>query len=215
MNIRPKKHQILALLPSSIVQTHGDRAGTGRFLSFDDGPHPEHTPRLLDLLAAHGVRASFFVVGRHAEQYPSIVERIVRDGHLLGNHSYSHTRFAHMSTADQVADLERADRLLAAFDGRARHRIRTPQGHVTLPLLLHLARSGRSLAYWCYDSMDYHDDDAAVVARRLQTQPPHAGDIVLMHDDGDSGMHALAEMLPAWCRDGWTFHALEQDAACE
>lgn len=215
MNIRPKKHQILGLLPRSIVQTHGDRAGAGRFLSFDDGPHPEHTPRLLDLLAEHGAQASFFVVGRHAEQHPTLVERIVREGHLLGNHSYSHTRFAHMSVPDQVADMERADRLLAAFDGRARHRIRTPQGHVTLPLLLHFARARRSLAYWCYDSMDYHDDDAAVVVQRLQAQPPRAGDIVLMHDDGVAAVNALVRLLPAWRQQGWTFRALDQDAACE
>lgn len=214
MTLRLKKHQILGLLPRAVVQTHGARDGTGRFLSFDDGPHPEHTPRLLDLLAGHGVRASFFVVGRRAEQHPALVERIVREGHLLGNHSFSHTRFAHMGTAMQVADMERADRVLTDFDGRAHHRIRTPQGHVTLPLLLHFARSRRSLAYWCYDSLDYRHDDGAAVIERLRRTPPRAGDIVLMHDDGAAAVDALAVLLPIWLKAGWTFGALDQDDAC-
>jgi peptidoglycan/xylan/chitin deacetylase (PgdA/CDA1 family) len=212
MNIRPAKHQLLGLLPRAVVQTHGARDGAERFLSFDDGPHPQHTPRLLDLLGEHGVRASFFVVGRHAEQHPAVVERIVREGHLLGNHSFSHTRFGHMDTAAQVADMERADCVLADFDGLAHHRIRTPQGHVTLPLLLHFAHTRRSLAYWCYDSLDYRGGDAAPVVERLRRMPPRAGDIVLMHDDGAAAISALATLLPAWREAGWSFGVLEQDA---
>ncbi|HEU4669276.1 MAG TPA: polysaccharide deacetylase family protein [Dyella sp.] len=214
MTLRPRKHQLLGLLPRSVVQTHGPRTGAARFLSFDDGPHPEHTPRLLDVLAGYGVRASFFVVGRHAEQHPAIVRRIVEEGHLLGNHSYSHEHFGRLDTAAQVAELERADQVLAAFDRRARHRIRTPQGHVTLPLLAHLARARRSLAYWCYDSLDYRHGDVAGVVARLRRTAPAPGDIVLMHDDGPCAAAALAELLPAWHEAGWTFDALEQDAPC-
>ena len=80
MNLKPKKQQLLGLLPNALVQTHGPRHGNVRFLSFDDGPDPEYTPRLLDLLAKFGVHASFFVVGRKAELYPAVVERIVADG---------------------------------------------------------------------------------------------------------------------------------------
>lgn len=214
MTFRPKKHQILGLLPSAVVQTHGPRRGAERLLSFDDGPHPEHTPRLLDVLAQHGARASFFVVGRSAERYPAIVRRIVEEGHLLGNHSYSHEHFGRLATDQQVAELERADQVLAAIDQRSRHRVRTPQGHISLPLLGYFARARRSLAYWCYDSLDYRHDDTAGVVARLQRQPPAPGDIVLMHDDGPCAAAALAELLPAWCGAGWTFAALEQDASC-
>jgi len=214
MTLRPKKHQILGLLPRSVVQTHGPRFGTARFLSFDDGPHPEHTPRLLDVLAQHGVRASFFVIGRHAEQHPAIVRRIVEEGHLLGNHSYSHQHFGRLGTDEQVAELARADQVLAAFDRRSRHRIRTPQGHVSLPLLGYFAGARRSLAYWCYDSLDYQHGDAASVSARLRRLPPAPGDIVLMHDDGPCAAAALTELLPIWREAGWTFAALEQDASC-
>ena len=76
MNLKPKKQQLLGLLPNALVQTHGPRHGNARFLSFDDGPDPEYTPRLLDLLAESGAHASFFVVGRKAELHPAVVERI-------------------------------------------------------------------------------------------------------------------------------------------
>lgn len=213
MNFRPKKHQLLGLLPDALVQTHGPRSGARRYLSFDDGPHPEHTPRLLDLLARHAVRASFFVVGRHAEKYPEIARRIVAEGHLLGNHSHTHDRFGQMSLAEQVEDMAQADRVLQSLDGRSRHRIRTPQGHVSFPLLRHFAQVHRSVAYWCYDSLDYQGGSAATLVARLQTAPPRAGDIVLMHDDANRAIDALDVLLPQWMAAGWQFDALAQDAA--
>lgn len=213
MNFRPKKHQLLGLLPDALVQTHGPRDGACRYLSFDDGPHPEHTPRLLDLLDRHRVRASFFVVGRHVEKAPDIARRIVSAGHLLGNHSHTHDRFGQMNLEEQVQDMAQADRVLQELDGRLRHRIRTPQGHLSLPLLRHFAQARRSVAYWCYDSLDYQGGSAPTLIARLQGTPPRTGDIVLMHDDGRSAIDALEVLLPQWLAAGWQFDALEQDAA--
>lgn len=213
MNLKPTKQQLLRLLPDAIVQTHGPRDGHARFLSFDDGPHPEHTPRLLDLLAAHGAQASFFVVGQRAENHPSIVERIVAEGHLLGNHSWSHTRFAQSPLREQVAELERTDALLCAFDRQHRHRVRPPQGSLPLPLLLHLAWHRRSVAYWSYDSLDYRAQPAVDLAARLRAQPPQAGDIVLMHDDNARAGEALAGLLPHWRALGHSFQSLSPERA--
>lgn len=213
MNLKPTKQQLLRLLPDAIVQTHGPRAGTARFLSFDDGPHPEHTPRLLDLLAAHGAKASFFVVGQRAESHPSIVERIVAEGHLLGNHSWSHTHFAQSPLREQLAELQRTDALLYAFDRQQRHRVRPPQGSLPLPLLLNLAWRRRSVAYWSYDSLDYRAQPAADLVARLQAQPPQAGDIVLMHDDNARAGEALTALLPQWRARGHSFQALSSEHA--
>lgn len=208
MNFKLKKQHLLGLLPDRLVQTHGPRHGDVRFLSFDDGPHPEHTPRLLDLLATHGARASFFVVGNRAEKYPAVVERIVAEGHLLGNHSWSHNQFGRMPLRAQVAEIERTDALLASFDHHPRHRVRPPQGILPLPLFLHLARRQRSIAYWSYDSMDYRGQSVAELAAQLRRRPPQAGDIVLMHDDNARAGDALALLLPPWCAEGHVFQAL-------
>ena len=213
MNLRPKKHQLFGLLPAALVQTHGPRHGVARFLSFDDGPHPEHTPRLLDLLALHGVHASFFVVGERAERHPALIRRIVAEGHLLGNHSWSHNRFAQLPLAGQLAEIDRTDALLASFDDRVRHRIRPPQGHLSLALLVHFARRRRCIAYWCHDSLDYQPMPVAELTARLQRHPPAAGDIVLMHDDSARAGAALGALLPRWLGDGYAFHAMSPERA--
>jgi peptidoglycan/xylan/chitin deacetylase (PgdA/CDA1 family) len=212
MNLLPKKQHLLELLPNALVLTHGPRRGAARYLSFDDGPHPEHTPRLLDLLASHGAHASFFVVGREAERHPQLIERIVAEGHLLGNHSYNHTRFAKLSLREQVAEIHCTDELLSTFDQQSRHWMRPPQGHLTLPLLWHFARARRSVAYWSYDSLDYrHEPDAQVIAR-LRNRPPHVGDIVLMHDDNGCAGEVLSVLLPEWLAAGHRFDALPEAA---
>jgi peptidoglycan/xylan/chitin deacetylase (PgdA/CDA1 family) len=213
MNLKLKKQKLLGLLPEALVQMHGPRNGQVRCLSFDDGPHPEHTPRLLDLLAAHGAHASFFVVGQRAESHPALVERIVAEGHLLGNHSWSHTRFGESSLREQVAEIARTDALLSAFDHRAHHRVRPPQGFLSLSLLLHFVRVRRGIAYWSYDSLDYRRQSTAELVSRLRSQPPRAGDIVLMHDDNALALDALGTLLPQWRADGHEFHALRPEAA--
>ncbi|MEO7068162.1 MAG: polysaccharide deacetylase family protein [Rhodanobacter sp.] len=208
MKFMLKKQHLLNLLPDALMETHGPKHGSVRFLSFDDGPHPEHTPRLLDLLATHGIHASFFVVGNRAEKYPNLVERIVAEGHLLGNHSWSHNQFGRMKLREQVAELDRTDSLLANFDHYTRHRVRPPQGILPLPLLLHLARKRRRIAYWSYDSMDYLGLPPAELAAKLRGNPPRVGDIVLMHDDGPRAGEALAMLLPQWRSEGYDFHAM-------
>ncbi|HET6432962.1 polysaccharide deacetylase family protein [Dyella sp.] len=213
MKYAPKKHHLLGLLPDAWVQTHGPRSGACRYLTFDDGPHPEHTPQLLDLLRRHGLRASFFVVGQRVERHPDIARRIVDEGHLLGNHSHCHTQFGQMDLATQVSEIAQADRVLQGVDGCPRHRVRTPQGHLSWSLLRHFARERRSVAYWCYDSLDYRASDAATLVERLGHQPPRAGDIVLMHDDSQHAVDALEQLLPQWLAAGWTFDALAQDRA--
>lgn len=211
MIFRPTKQQMLGLLPDRIVQVRGDATERARYLSFDDGPHPVHTPQLLDLLAEHGAQASFFLVGASVEQHPAIVERIVAAGHLIGNHSWSHQHFGRRPLAEQLAEIERTDALLARFDGRARHRIRPPQGLLPLPLLASLAWRGRSVAYWSYDSLDYRKPSATELAERLRRAPPAAGDILLMHDDSALAHDALAVLLPEWRAAGQRFRALPEE----
>lgn len=213
MKLRPTKRQLFSLLPDRIVQTRGAAAQRARYLTFDDGPNPAHTPRILDLLAAHGAHASFFVVGQNAEKYPQLVERIVAEGHLLGNHSWSHNHFGRQTLAEQLDELARTDALLSRFDGHVHHRIRPPQGAVSLRLMASLMRRGRSIAYWSYDSLDYRATSGMEVAQRLRRLPPGPGDIVLMHDDGVAAADALTELLPAWLADGQTFHAMPAERA--
>ena len=81
-------------------------------LTFDDGPNPDATPLVLDALAARGVRATFFILGRHAEQWPALVERVAAEGHSIGNHGYYHRKLHFKSPAYVRDDLERGTRAI-------------------------------------------------------------------------------------------------------
>jgi peptidoglycan/xylan/chitin deacetylase (PgdA/CDA1 family) len=213
VNPRPRKLHFLRWLPKRLLTTRVPRAGRRLYLSFDDGPHPEFTPKVLDLLAAHGARASFFLVGARAERHPELVARIVADGHLLGNHSYDHPVFNRLAPAEQHAQVERTDKILAAFDGCDEHAFRPPSGVLTLALLADFARRGRSIAYWSFDSLDYRRLPAAELAEILRATPPSGGDIVLMHDDSDVMIALLETMLPEWREQGFALEALPQHEA--
>lgn len=213
VNPRPRKLHLLRRLPRWLVLTECSGKERALYLSFDDGPHPEHTPRLLDLLKRHGARASFFLIGEKAEKHPDLVRRMVAEGHLIGNHSYSHPPFARIPPAEQASEIDRTDRILAEFDGRARHPFRPPSGAMPMSLVMQCVRKRRRIAYWSYDSMDYRRDTTETLLERLRAFPPTPGDIVLMHDDDDSIVRALEELIPEWRAAGFALPALPAEAA--
>lgn len=208
MTPRPRRLHLLRLLPNAWVTTSGPRDKRVLYLSFDDGPNPEHTPALLDLLAEHEARATFFLVGNQVERHGSIVARIAEGGHALGNHSYDHPRFEELSLAEQSRQIERTDELLAAFDQKPRHLFRPPRGVLPLRLMMRFLRQRRAVAYWSYDSLDYGRGQAMELVDVARRHPPRAGDIVLMHDDSAISLQMLSVLIPEWKALGFTFEAL-------
>lgn len=208
MNPRSRKMKLLGLLPRRWVITSARPQPRTLYLTFDDGPHPEHTPALLDLLARHEARASFFTIGREAAAHPELVRRIVDEGHLLGNHSQTHPQFGRLSLAGQLDEVARADAVLAPFDGRERHAFRPPRGEMSWRMLWHCIRRRVPVAYWSYDSFDYARGDAQALLETARRHPPQPGDVILMHDDGPLSLAYLQAMLPAWRAEGYRFEAL-------
>jgi peptidoglycan/xylan/chitin deacetylase (PgdA/CDA1 family) len=213
LNPRPRKLRLLRWLPSRLFLIEGPSAGGKLYLSFDDGPHPQYTPRVLDLLAANGARASFFLVGERAKQYPELVRRMVAEGHLIGNHSFSHPAFERLPLSAQLEEVAQTDRVLAGFDGLAQHPFRPPCGVLPVPLMLHFALRGRNIAYWSFDSLDYQHRPTQELADLLRQKPPRAGDVVLMHDDSEHTMELLEILLPEWRAQGFAMAALPGKAA--
>lgn len=208
MGPRPRKLQLLRWIPRGIVKSRGSARDAAIYLTFDDGPHPEHTPRVLDLLARHGARGSFFVIGDKVRANPDLARRIAAEGHLLGNHSNTHPEFRALDLAQQLRELELADQALAAVGGGSEPLVRTPRGVLPPRLVLELARRGRPIVYWSYDTMDYRRGPPAEVIDRLRREPPQPGDILLMHDDGPAVIGILEAMLPEWTARGLLLRTL-------
>lgn len=208
---RPKRLLLLDLLPNAWVETSGDRRERVLYLSFDDGPHPVHTGPLLEMLAEHGVPATFFLVGEQVERYPELASRIAESGHTLGNHSYSHPVFDSLPLRKQVEEIDRTDRLLQAVDGRVHHPFRPPRGVLPPAMMLYFMRRRRRIAYWSYDSLDYSRRPAVELIEVARHHAPRAGDIILMHDDSGISAQVLREMIPQWKREGFRFAAMRPE----
>jgi peptidoglycan/xylan/chitin deacetylase (PgdA/CDA1 family) len=213
MKFLPSKNALLGFLPDSLATTRGPSRERVAYLTFDDGPDPEHTPHVLDLLGEHGAHASFFLIGQRIERHPDLVARIVAEGHLIGNHSYSHPHFERLDLDAQLDEIDRTDRLLREFDRREVHRFRTPRGVVPLPLLWHFARHRRRITYWSRNSLDYQDRHVDDLVGGLRRDGLRNGDVVLMHDDSDRAEGLLKTMLPHWKEEGFRMDALPEEAS--
>lgn len=214
MNTRPNKSKVLQYLPTGWMLTRL-RDGSGRpslYLTFDDGPNPEYTPPLLDLLKKHDAKASFFLIGEQVERYPDLARRVADEGHVLGNHSYSHPQFERLSLAEQFEEIQRTDRLLSSMDGRSRHMFRPPRGVLPLSMVIRCFRERRRICMWSYDTCDYSRKPMDQALPLIQRNPVRNGDILLMHDDAGLALDLLRVLLPEWKRQGFEFRALPHES---
>ena len=172
---------------------HMPGGDSGVALTFDDGPDPDGTPRILDRLAKRGVRATFFVIGEAAQRHPEVVRRIVAEGHALGNHTYTHVRCTELTPEEFAAELARTNEALREICGLDAPVFRPPWGAIRPAQVLALAREGRSAALWSVDSRDYRGATAADIVQRCAGLS--RGDIVLMHDRFPATVEALPRLL--------------------
>jgi peptidoglycan-N-acetylglucosamine deacetylase len=184
-------------------------------LTFDDGPDPVQTPRILDLLAASGVKATFCLVGFRARDYPDLVRRIAAEGHTLCNHSWQHLFDLARRPADYIrADLMRTNETIrAAVPGAKIAYFRAPGGNFTPGLVAHARGLGMAPIYWEVDTRDWehrgasdqaHIDRVIAVVRKY-TRP---GSIVLSHDNRQpTTIEAYRWLLP-WLKERFRLVAL-------
>lgn len=198
------KRRLLVWLSGGAVRTRYPGADQALYLTFDDGPDPQHTPAVLELLRRHDAKAVFFLIGSNAERHPELARSIVEAGHHVGNHSMNHPWFNRIAAAAQRLEISAADRVLERFDGRALHPFRPPHGRATLGSVLEMRRRGQTMLLWSYDSLDY-TLGSTELTERLRNAPLSGGDVLLFHDDGAAAVHALETMLPIWKRAGFHF----------
>ena len=164
-------------------------------LTFDDGPDPEVTPRVLELLERYQAKASFFCVGERAEAHPDIVREIVRRGHSVENHSYRHSRaFALFGISVMRREVESAQAAVTAITGRAPEFFRAPAGFRSPLLDFVLASAGLRYVSWTRRGFDAVSRDPARVLARL-TLGLAAGDVLLLHDCAPVSLAVLPALL--------------------
>ncbi len=182
-------------LPRHFFLVQGPRNSGSVCLTFDDGPHPEHTPRLLDVLGRHGIAATFFVVGQQAERYPELVRRLAAEGHVVGHHSYSHSEPRLTSARQLSQEVCQTRDLLARVLGQAPILFRPPHGKLTGAKLWRLWRAGQTVVLWNVDPKDYSLRSACEGRTWFLRNPIQAGDIVLMHDNHPYAAEMLPELI--------------------
>jgi len=199
-----------AVLPRQLFMTGGPQSCRQVCLTFDDGPHPEHTPRLLDILEVLGIKATFFVIGRNAERYPHIVERIVNDGHALGNHTWSHPALAKLSSGELAGEISRTDELLTHLAGEGPRLFRPPMGKLKVRQFPSLWASGHTIVLWNWDPKDYQCKSSGELRQKLLGRKLQDGDLILLHDNHPFAADLLPELAAQARAQGMTFSTVDQ-----
>lgn len=202
------RNTMTAALPRRRFLVRGPASPNEVALTFDDGPHPEHTPRLLDALAEAGIAATFFVVGREAESHPELVARAVREGHAIGHHSWTHSEPTETSAQQLLEETGRTIELLASITGRRHDRFRPPKGALTAAKFAALWRADQRIVLWSADPRDYQMTEAAHLRQWARQHQPRGGEIVLLHDVWPFAAAAI-DAFAAWQEHGNTFVTLD------
>ena len=174
-------------------------------ITFDDGPHKTNTPQLLDILKQRGIRATFFVVGQNAAEYPDILKRIVAEGHELANHSYTHPVLASMSQSAVHEQLDKTHQAVLKATGVSMKLLRPPYGALSEPQRRTVNNEfGYKVILWSVDPLDWKVRDAARVQNEILSHT-QAGSIVLAHDIHKSTVDAMPETLDKLTEKGFKF----------
>jgi peptidoglycan-N-acetylglucosamine deacetylase len=173
---------------------YGDTSRRAVALTFDDGPSRENTPRILDVLAAHDVRVTFFVLGGRVDKMPDLVARIDAEGHEIGNHTWSHPSMRSLWPSALRDELESTNARVAEITGKRPTLVRPPFGRYPPSALPVFAELGLDAILWSVDSLDWDDDDPQTIARTVVRRAT-PGAIILLHDRTSATAKALPDII--------------------
>lgn len=181
-------------------------------LTFDDGPHPSYTDRILEVLEKEKIPATFFVIGSNVKQYPEITRRVLAAGHEIGNHTYTHPLVPLTATEQLEREIEQTDALLLSLGIPRPIFFRPPQGKFPPDAEEFLARTGKIAVLWSIDTRDWAHTETADMIREVEEKVA-GGDIILFHDfvGGKSNtVAAIKKLIPSLKRRGYQFVTLSE-----
>jgi peptidoglycan/xylan/chitin deacetylase (PgdA/CDA1 family) len=188
-------------LDPGLVAYHGPRTGRRVAITFDDGPSPTLTPRVLEVLRTHDVHATFFLLGTQVEKFPALAREIADAGHDLANHSLSHRSFRSLFPSEITRELDRTDAAIAAATGRHPRFVRPPYGRFPESTISLVRDRGGDLVLWSVDAGDWGDATPDRIAAAV-VEAATPGAIILLHDREPATVRALPEILAGLRRRG-------------
>ena len=176
-------------------------------LTFDDGPHPTLTPKILEILARYHVPATFFMVGQNVLNYPEAARVVIDAGHEVGNHTFTHPHIASLNEQAIFEEIGRCEDALGKLCEYRPHILRTPQGVLTPSLEKCLLEEDYILVLWSLDTRDWDNKSTDAIVRSV-LDGVKSGDIVLMHDYigyNSKTPEALETIIPELLSRGYEF----------
>lgn len=188
--------------PESIPEAKQKRVA----LTFDDGPHPTYTPKLLDGLAARNVKVTFFVLGESAKNHPEIIKRMYEEGHLIGNHTYSHVQLSCISEDKAILEISNTNQVINEATGYIPKYIRPPYG--SLPSSLK-SETNLTPVLWTVDPRDWSVLNTNSVVNHI-LQCAEDGDIILLHDIFETSVDAALIVIDRLSEEGFEFVTVDK-----
>lgn len=175
-------------------------------LTFDDGPDSEYTPMLLDGLAERKVKATFFVIGKQAEEQPEIMQRLVKEGHLIGNHTYNHVDIRHMTESAAKEEILKANEVITKYTGEEPCFLRPPFGNGSSRLEKDMEMIQ---VLWTIDTMDWACKNEAKICNTVYREIKE-NSIILMHDEYPSSVRAALSIIDQLKKEGYEFVTVDE-----
>ncbi len=177
---------------------HGPRDSNQVSLSFDDAPDERFTPQILDILAEHKIKATFFIVGDRALKHPELVKRILDEGHDIGNHSYDHVLFTKLTLDKFKYQINETNRIIKSITGSTPRFIRPPYGEINEEQMKWSKGKDFIIVNWDVDSEDWKNDPSSEQIIDNIKKTLQSGSIILQHAGGGKGQSLMGtiEALP-------------------
>ena len=175
-------------------------------ITFDDGPHPYYTEQLLDGLKDRNVKATFFVTGEHAELHPDIIERMSEEGHLIGNHTYSHIQLSSGNREEFKNQIIKTNEIINEITGKEVLYIRPPYGTWDKKFETEL---NMFPVLWTVDPLDWSSSNATRITDKVVSKADE-NDIILMHDYYESTVTAALSIIDELQKEGYEFVTVDE-----
>ena len=195
---------------ATVTHSRGSSVYPHVAMTFDDGPHPQNTPRLLDMLAHFNIKATFYVIGRNVDRYPHIARRIVAEGHEIGNHTYTHRKLTSLSASEVRKEMQRTQDAIARATGVKPRTMRPPYGALRNDQRVAVMREfGYPTILWSVDPRDWQRPGPAVVTSRIIAGTQN-GAIILAHDLHAPTVSAMPKTFDGLLSRGYKFVTTSQ-----